>query len=353
MTFKQVSENIERLRRSLAPDLSDAQSGRIAFLDGWRAVAIGLVIIAHTAWAYGITIPPFGMMGVYLFFGISGYIITRLLLLERHKTGKIDIPAFYIRRVARIVPPLALFLLAMVALSPDPATAWSSARGLAFTCNMGFGEGCITLIEHTWSLSFEEQFYLVYPLIVAGIWRWWLVPLIALWAIPFFLPLPFIGQGGFARIVMIMSMSAAYAAFESKLADQFARIPKPMILAMPLILFAWVVLEPSMTRKLLGVALPFAIILTLFALPANFPIIQRILSMGFMTRIGLYSYSFYLWQQYFTYPWSWNTGIIPILGILLAFALAALSYHTLEDGCRNWARNINLRRRAAIAETAG
>ncbi len=185
---RQVSEVFDRLRHSLAPDLSDAQSGRIAYLDGWRAVAIGLVIVAHILWVYGFAILPFGLMGVYLFFGISGYIITRLLLIEHHKTGKIDIPAFYIRRVARIMPPLIAFLIAMVALSPDPATVWSSARSLAFTCNMGFGDGCIVLIEHTWSLAFEEQFYLVFPLILAGIWRWWLVPLIALWAIPFFLP---------------------------------------------------------------------------------------------------------------------------------------------------------------------
>ena len=150
-----------------APVNSGDQSGRIAFLDGWRAVAVGLVVMAHTLSVYGIKVLPFGTLGVYLFFGISGYIITRLLLLERLRTGRIDLRAFYVRRIARIMPPLIIFVAAMVAFAPGPEIAWQAVRAVSFTCNLGFGgTSCVRIFEHTWSLAFEEQFYLVYPLIL-------------------------------------------------------------------------------------------------------------------------------------------------------------------------------------------
>ncbi len=352
MASKFVPGLFDRLRGSFSPALSDNQSGRIAYLDGWRAIAVGLVVMAHTASVYGIKILPFGVLGVYLFFGISGYIITRLLLIEQHKTGRIDISAFYVRRVARIMPPLLLFALAMLVLAPVEGIMWQVARSVTFTCNFGFEGGCARILEHTWSLAFEEQFYLVYPLLLAGIWRWWLLPLVALWALPFFFPVPFIGSGGFVRIVGIMLLGAAYAAYEAKLAGPVSRIPKLLLLPMPVILFGWAALEPSTTQKLLGALLPVATALTLFALPASFPILRKILSFGILTRIGLYSYTFYLWQQFFSYPWSWNTGVMPILGIGAGLAVSALSYHTLENGCRNWARRINAKRSGALA-TAG
>ena len=352
MAANLITGMIDRLRGSFAPALSDPQSGRIAYLDGWRAIAVGLVVGAHTASIYGIKILPFGVLGVYLFFGISGYIITRLLLVEHHKTGRIDIGAFYVRRVARIMPPLVFFALAMLALAPVEGVLWQMMRSVSFTCNMGFEGGCARIFEHTWSLAFEEQFYLVYPLLLAGIWRWWLVPLIALWALPFFVPVPFIGSGGFARIVCIMMLGAAYAAFEARIAVWAARIPKILLLLMPVILIGWAALEPSLTQKILGALLPIGTVLTLFALPANFAILHRILSLEVLSRIGLYSYTFYLWQQYFSYPWNWNTGAMPILGIGAALAIAALSYHTLENACRNWARKVNARRKSALGAGA-
>ena len=336
-----------------SPAIPNGKSGRIEYLDGWRAVAVALVVMAHTLSVYGINILTFGTLGVFLFFGISGYIITRLLLLEHVRTGKIDLRAFYVRRVARIMPPLLIYTLAIVALLPNREIGWQAVRAVTFTCNMGFGgTSCTRIFEHTWSLAFEEQFYLIYPLLLAGLLRWWQILLVALWVVPFFVPVPFIGQGGFVRIALIMALGATYAAYEAKLSAYLARLPRLLLLLMPAVLFGWAALEPSPVQILLGALLPFATIVTLFGLPLAFPTLKGLLSMGVVTRIGLYSYTFYLWQQFFSYPWSWNTGPMPLLGIGAGLAIAALSYHSIENVCRGWARKYNNWRQSQLVQPA-
>jgi peptidoglycan/LPS O-acetylase OafA/YrhL len=334
---------LERLAPWLAPEPENAETSRIGYLDGWRAIAVGLVVMAHTLSVYGIKILPFGVLGVYLFFGISGYIITRLLVLEHLTAGRIDIGGFYIRRVARILPPLVVFLAAMLLLVPDPQLPWQAARSLAFTCNLGFEGGCTRLLEHTWSLAFEEQFYLVYPLLLAGLWRWWLIPLVGLWVLPMLVPVPFVGSFGFVRIATIMLLGAAFAAFEVRLAEVLRRLPLALLLA----------IEPSLPQKLLGAAVPFAAALTLFVLPRRSALLLRLLENGVLTRIGLYSYTFYLWQQFFSYPWRWNKGAMPVIGIIAGLALAALSYHTLESYFRGLARRAMVNRRQSTSLGVG
>lgn len=329
----------------LAPAHLENETSRIDYLDGWRAIAVGLVVAAHTLSVYGIKVLGIGTVGVYLFFGISGYIITRLLVLERLKTGSIDLAAFYARRLARIFPPLIIFLIAMMVIWPDQAIFGQAARSLAFTCNIGFDGGCMRLLEHTWSLAFEEQFYLVFPLLLAGVRRWWLLPLAAFWALPFFVPVGYIGQGGFVRVVMIMLLGATYAAFEAPLSGLVTRVPKVLLLIMPVALACWALLDHTPLKPVLGALVPLASIMTVFALPAAFPTVRRVLTWSVLTRVGLYSYTFYLWQQFFSYPWSWNRGVIPVVGIVAGLAIAGLSYHTLEKLCRDWARNFSLRRR--------
>ena len=343
---------LDRIHRSFAPAFAQEASSRIDYIDGWRAIAVGLVVMAHTLSVYGIKILAVGTLGVYLFFGISGYIITRLLLLERHKTGRIDIVAFYARRIARIMPPLLVFLLVMTLVWPDKSIFGQAARSLAFTCNVGFDGGCIRILEHTWSLAFEEQFYLIYPLVLVGIRRWWLFPLAAFWALPFFVPVAYIGHGGFARIELIILLGALYAAYEVPLSERLTQLPKALLALMPAILVGWALLKPSLAQIALGALVPVAAILTVFVLPLAFPLVRRMLCWSVLTRIGLYSYTFYLWQQFFSYPWEWNTGPMPILGIAAGLVIAALSYHTFERVCRHWGQDFSKRRKRSLAVSA-
>ena len=95
---------------------------RIPTLDGWRAVAITAVVIHHLArWfyqqesAYDLSVTRFGAFGVDVFFGLSGLLITKLLLDEFGRTGAFDLRGFYIRRAFRILPPYLMFLAVITA----------------------------------------------------------------------------------------------------------------------------------------------------------------------------------------------------------------------------------------------
>jgi peptidoglycan/LPS O-acetylase OafA/YrhL len=145
-------------------------------VEGLRAVAILLVVAAHAdaPWLAG------GFVGVDVFFVLSGYLITALLLAEITTTGSIDFVAFYARRFRRLLPALLLmlvatFVLASFLLSPvdharqGPAGAaaavWLSNIYFAFSHTDYFSPGAEgNLFLHTWSLGVEEQFYLLWPI---------------------------------------------------------------------------------------------------------------------------------------------------------------------------------------------
>jgi peptidoglycan/LPS O-acetylase OafA/YrhL len=143
--------------------------GRIRALDGLRAFAVGVVMMMHAFWWV-----PGGFLGVDVFFVLSGYLITSLLLAERRRTGRTHFAGFYRRRVARLAPAyLTMIVLVTPILIWGPlkgslevpvwqaigATAVYMANWLA-----AFNINALGPIDHTWSLSIEEQFYLGWPL---------------------------------------------------------------------------------------------------------------------------------------------------------------------------------------------
>ncbi len=148
-------------------------------LDGLRALAVMAVLIYHAdaAWL------PGGFLGVDVFFVISGYLITSLLLAERSATGRIKLRRFWARRARRLLP--ALFaLLAVVAVVvlvwvPDQEARLGGDVGAAFTYSTNWylifqqesyfaALGRPSLLRHLWSLAVEEQFYLAWPLAFAA-----------------------------------------------------------------------------------------------------------------------------------------------------------------------------------------
>ena len=115
--------------RLTAAAVDNSSVTRIPTLDGWRAVAIAVVVVHHLArWfyqqesAYALSVTRFGAFGVDVFFGLSGLLITRLLLDEFGRTGSFDLRGFYIRRAFRILPPYLMFLAVVTA-----AGMWRSA----------------------------------------------------------------------------------------------------------------------------------------------------------------------------------------------------------------------------------
>lgn len=107
-----------------------------------------------------------GLVGVQLFFVLSGFLITRILLAERERTGKVDLWAFYRRRWARLYPSLLVVASVVVVLDP-----WSALRAVTYTSNILHGEHGRGLLTHSWSLSVEEQFYLAWPALLVLSWK--------------------------------------------------------------------------------------------------------------------------------------------------------------------------------------
>lgn len=146
---------------------------RIAGLDLLRGLAVGLVMLRH-AWpdlARGA-----GAVGVVMFFAISGFLITGVLVDERARTGRVDLRRFYVHRVRRLVPALLLLVvgLVLVTLLIDPLDdrdhlVKTVVVALTWTGNLPFGHASDATF-HLWTLATEEQFYLVWPalLLVLG-----------------------------------------------------------------------------------------------------------------------------------------------------------------------------------------
>ncbi|HEV2361846.1 MAG TPA: acyltransferase family protein [Acidimicrobiales bacterium] len=160
-----------------------SDSGYMPALDGLRAVAVILVLFYHGGfgWAQG------GFLGVEVFFVLSGYLITTLLLREWSKNGRVSLGAFWVRRARRILPALFLVLAGVVVyaavFAPTGSGETLRSDGLAtlfFWANWHqayFDQGYFVVtavpspLLHTWSLGIEEQFYVVWPLVVVAVLR--------------------------------------------------------------------------------------------------------------------------------------------------------------------------------------
>lgn len=154
-------------------------------IDGLRAIAVLAVVLYHASSAW----LPGGFVGVDVFFVISGYLITALLLREWQHHGRIDFMAFYARRARRLLPAVWVVIASSVAagailFAPGRALDGvmdSAIASLLFVANLHFaritggyfdGPSEEMPLLHLWSLSVEEQFYLVLPLLLIAILRW-------------------------------------------------------------------------------------------------------------------------------------------------------------------------------------
>jgi peptidoglycan/LPS O-acetylase OafA/YrhL len=152
-------------------------------IEGLRGLAVLLVVFYHAG------VPGFsgGFVGVDVFFVLSGYLITGLLVKEIDRSGRLDLPAFYARRARRLLPAAALVIVATAAVSvavfspmEQVRIAHSALAAAAYVSNMWFatrdtdyfsaGSEANPLL-HTWSLSVEEQFYVIWPLLVLLVYR--------------------------------------------------------------------------------------------------------------------------------------------------------------------------------------
>lgn len=168
------------IRRATSRPAKPQKSSLRLDIQGLRAFAVLVVIADHLfKWPSG------GFVGVDIFFVISGFVITQSMLREHDRNGHVSIVNFYKRRVKRIMPAAALTLIFTVAAAYIAFTAsrfwtvlWDAGFSAIFVANWRFANvgtdyfaaaGPVSPLQHFWSLAVEEQFYLVWPFIVAGV----------------------------------------------------------------------------------------------------------------------------------------------------------------------------------------
>jgi len=171
-------------RPAHAPTRLASRLAHIPGLDGLRALAVSAVIAYHAELAW----LPGGFLGVEVFFVISGYLITSLLLREHRAAGRVDLRAFWLRRARRLLPALFALLAACAIWSviflPETIAGLRAdvLAALTYVTNwwLVIGErsyfeaaGRPPLLQHLWSLAVEEQFYLLWPPLLAGMLRLW------------------------------------------------------------------------------------------------------------------------------------------------------------------------------------
>ncbi|MFD3621373.1 acyltransferase family protein [Streptomyces sp. NPDC058676] len=174
-----VPSPAERHRRGGRGFPSALRGGRVAGLDGLRTVAVLLVIVYHVE----PDVVPGGSVGVDVFFTLSGFVITRLLVAEYARTGRVGLGSFYRRRWLRLVPAMLVMCAVISLLSlalPLPLLdgAWvAAALAAASVVNLvragqpGPYSDLTAPFSHTWSLGVEEQFYLAWPLLLLVLLR--------------------------------------------------------------------------------------------------------------------------------------------------------------------------------------
>ena len=302
----------------------------IPSLDGLRAVAVAMVIMAHMNGVLAKAIPlvPYwlyifwGALGVQTFFVISGFLITHLLLKEYKANATLNLKRFYIRRALRIFPPLYAYLLVGLALTYAGFFAGKlSAFIVAGTYLSNYLGGGSPLLEHTWSLSLEEQFYFLWPaaLVFLGtkksirltVWVILLSPLSRI--VTYYLaPNHRALLNGMLHTGLDSIMVGCLLALLWRDA-QFNRRVQPFLRGRFAMLSAGFVLVlgpllQSQFRGSYGLVIGFTlnalclaqILLYVVHVPGSIP--GRVLNTAVLRHLGVISYGIYLWQHMFTRP---------------------------------------------------
>jgi peptidoglycan/LPS O-acetylase OafA/YrhL len=334
--------------------------GRLPSLDGLRAISIALVIACHAVKVakaalgrlpYGMgMIEDWGSVGVTTFFVISGFLITTLLCEEEFENGRINLRAFYTRRAFRILPAYWTYLLTMMLLAVSGSLAATPRMfGEAFAFVSDYIHLDPWVLGHSWSLSVEEQFYLLWPflLLLAATRRARQIALVLIFAAPaariatyLWAPelRPTITSVLHLRIDALMI--GCWAALERRRDPRSATLAFLSRPAVALAASATAVFASPVLRHVAGDFVGVAICYSLEAIGACSAVLAaishasspvgRLLNWPPLVRVGVLSYSLYLWQQPWLNPEAGRPAwALPLL-IAGAYVCAELSYRLVE-----------------------
>ena len=329
-------------------------------ISGIRAISIVLVIISHLGgfekyFEINKWLRPFvyfledGQLGVNIFFVISGFLITTLLLLEEKKTKKISLKNFYIRRTLRIFPAFYFLLLVYLILQFIGVLHISNASWLsAVTYTKYFNWELDWPTAHAWSLSVEEHFYLLWPLIFLcgnrfrkffAIALILAVPLVRMYTNAY--PVSWINFLTIFTRIDAIATGCIFALFRDEIIELFKSRWKLVFYFSVLGLLSLRFL-PALFDKI-GAAYIFIPLGITYGTIANFLIgiiimysifgpqknWFKFLNLRIVNYIGILSYSLYLWQQLFLLGKGYWAMQFP-QNLFFVFATAMFSYHFIE-----------------------
>lgn len=339
--------------RGGAESLSRASFTYLPALDGMRAVAILLVVLSH----FGLNVVLPGGFGVTLFFFISGFLITRLLIAEVNGNGEVAIGAFYVRRFIRLGPALLVnigLVTVLYLLLGEPTSKWEVLAGLFYVMNYYYvlGGAMPLPLGTLWSLAVEEHYYAVYPWLFALGWRRPLrflaglaiasVAVLALRVLFAALWPDTIWQHYYrtdTRIDSILYGAMFACLLELVRFDRFIRAiggTAGFVAGIVLLLFTFVYRDPVFRETVRYSVQGVALIPVLYAVLFNprFAPLRRLLELPPMVLLGRLSYSLYLWHEVVL---SVMPKVLPgtlwslyLVQLPLCFVIAAASYYGVE-----------------------
>jgi len=314
-------------------------SMRIPTLDGLRGICISLVLLSHLSGTQHFVrsdiFELYGNLGVRTFFVLSGYLITAILTKEHAKAGGIALRDFYLRRAYRIVPPAYAFMLVAIATHWRVLSWANIAIALTFTSNYYYGGHYV--LGHLWSLSAEEQFYLLWPLILVLFFRrrLWIIggvlaagpPLrIVLWMIW--------GRHGMGHPFPVLMDALAGGCALQMLQPQLVRYQRMFasrwFSLVPVVTALLPLMQLFSTRFYQGVGL--SVLHVGIALSVQHVMASRysVLNLRPVAWLGTISYSLYLWQQLFLNRASGEPWAAFPLNLVFAIGCGAASYYLVE-----------------------
>jgi peptidoglycan/LPS O-acetylase OafA/YrhL len=332
-----------RLERAFNRPKGSAQ--RIPSLDGLRGISIWAVMLAHASTHFAgtllhirrvhVLLAIMAYFGVTTFFVISGFLITKLLLREHMRTSRVNLGGFYRRRAVRILPAALSYIL--IVLLTAKVTAGQAACALTFTTTYFFDYAAKPL-QQLWSLSVEEQFYLLWPLAfcfgVRNAKRY-------CWVIIFLSPVIRIllkhhGYTQYSHLAPAIGDSLTAGCLLAFYENQVAVFAKTYFRSTAAFLtLCLVTLSAGCLIYWRDAVLLWGIPPCLLALLISVAIERqdRLLNSGLLVWTGLLSYSLYLWQQ----PFLVFDGPLNYFSvrILMTFLMAYLSYRFIEQPVLN------------------
>lgn len=383
---------------------------RVPGLDGFRGVAV-LSVLGYHFWHSAL---PGGFLGVDIFFVLSGFLITSLLLRERFRSSRIRFGQFWLRRARRILPAAVVTLVVGAAVAGcvggdvNVQLGRQVAAGLLFASNWSqiahassyFAQGELPIFAHFWSLSVEEQFYLVWPLIVAAVLGFsgssrgnaravgWLSVVLAavsaVWMGWLFEPAAdatrvYYGTDTHAFGLLLGAAIAAASVsldggarvtwgFDRRIFGSPAVLSVASVVAVGALLVFFVVMPDQGVWTYRGglVAASVCAAVVIVALVRGAGPVVRVFEWGWLRHVGLISFSLYLWHvpvHALVATWFYNHGVaghevqVGLVALAVSLCAAEVSYRVVEvpirrAGYRRWVADVWAGRVSRVAVPA-